>query len=290
MSLLEFHALNISAHPHPKGIYRELFERVASKRVGYFGEKKAAISKPSQKADGIFWGYIFSWTEIDVNQRVLDTLLMKEPDEEKKAKINIPDNIGFHWQIFHYVFREADHILIFESKNDEGRTLAPANAEKIFRHLFSHETLAPLSFTLGKPNDVEVDLVVEASALEKVFQIQELRKLEIMISVPNGDDNTEDANDLIKHLEKVKASRQFTVYTAASGEGGIQPDERIRAQGEAALRHGYTKGEGRNGDRKVSVSTRSYPQREVAYVEPERSAVDAAIEVARGWITRFRGA
>ncbi|ACB82392.1 hypothetical protein Mpop_4286 [Methylorubrum populi BJ001] len=290
MATLEFHALNISAHPHPAGIYRELFEKVAGYRFKYFGEKVAAISVPSSSSDGIFWGYIFSWTEIDANQRILDTLLMKEPDEEQKAKISIPDNIGFHWQIFHYAFRESDHTLIFESKNDENRTFAPANAERLFRALFHENVLRDLSFSSAKPDYVEVDLIVEASGIDRIFSIPNLRRLEILISVPNSDDNTKDADDLIEHLERVKANRQLTIYTAANPDEGIQPDDQIRAQTTAALRHGHTKGEGRDGENKVSISTKRYPQRKTAYVDSESTSVDTAINVARRWVSNFLGA
>ncbi|HJE22919.1 MAG TPA: DUF4747 family protein [Methylorubrum populi] len=288
MATLEFHALNISAHPHPNGIYRELFDRVAGRRFKYFGEKIAAVSKPSQSRDGVFWGYIFTWTEIDANQKVIDTLLMQEPDEEQKSKINIPENIGFHWQIFHYAFREKDHILVFESRNSEGRTFAPSNSERLFRSLFSEETLRDISFTLTKPNYVEVDLIIEINSIDKIYSIQNLRRLEILISVPNGDDSTEDADELIERLEKVKAKRQLTIYTAANSDEGIKPDEQMKAQSEAALRHGYTRGEGRNGEEKISISTKSYPQRQIANLDSEATAIDTAISVARRWTTLFR--
>ncbi|TXN03867.1 DUF4747 family protein [Methylobacterium sp. WL122] len=287
MAILEYHALNVSAHPHVKGIYRELFERVAGRPINYFGEKTAAITKPSASSNGVFWGSIYSWTEIDPNERIIDTLLMQEPDEEQKAKISIPANTGFHWQRFNYVFREKDHILVFESRNDEGRTLAPSSAERLFRALFDEKTLGALRFELTKPAYVEVDLLVDSSALEKIYAIKNLRKLEILVSVPNSDDNTEDADAIIERLEKIRASRQLTVYTASSAHKGLKADDQIKAQGEASLRHGYSRGEGRDGEEKISISTKQYPQKQTARIDSQSTTVDTAIGVARDWLAPF---
>jgi hypothetical protein len=141
MPHLIFHALNISAHPHPGGVYRELFQRFSGKRVKYFGDKLATFSKPSEIEKGVFQGYIITWTEIDQTQPMIDTILLETPKEDKILKLNIPNDIGFNSQAFHYAFRIADHVLVFESRNYDGGTLSAHNAEKIFRKIFSEDDL-----------------------------------------------------------------------------------------------------------------------------------------------------
>lgn len=289
MAIVEFHALNISAHPHPTGIYHELFQRVSGKRLKYHGEKIAALSKPTESRDGFFRGFVFTWTEVDKEQPILDTLLMDEPTEETLSKINIPDNLGFNWQVFNYVFREADHILVFESRNDEGRTFAASSAERFFKRLFDENIIKSIQFTLPRPSNVEVDLVVEASSLEKVFSLPNLYELDIAIALPNADDNTEEADEIIKHLEKIKAGRQIISYRAAKPDEGLKADERVQAEGEAALRHGYVQGKGRRAGKQVSTSTKEYPRKETAYVDPAASTVDTAIQVALRFVARVRG-
>jgi hypothetical protein len=289
MARLEFHALNISAHPHPVGIYHELFSRVAAARVNYFGEKVAAISKPTEPKGGIFWGYIYTWNEIDHSQPYIDTVLLEAPNEEQLSSINIPENIGFNSQRFYYIFRESDHTLVFESKNEDGRTFAPANAEKVFRFLFGQEILGKISFQLRKPDYVEVDLIIDEEILDKIYSIDYISSIDMLISIPNDDDNEEDTENLIEHLKKIKARSQFLSYKADKSGDGIVPDERLKAEAEAALVHGYVKGNGRDEDGKaVSLSTKSYPRKVSAFVDIESLSFDTALQVAREFISRTR--
>lgn len=283
MAVIAFSGLNISAIPHPEGIYRELFERVAGKRVNFFGDKLAAISKPSIVRDGLFWGLIFTWTEIDKRQRFIDTILLETPTEEKLSEIRIPENIGFNSQVFYYVFRIADHTLVFETKNADGKTLSSLNSEKLFRKLFNRQTLDSLQFELSRPDYVEVDLIVEAAALDNIFSMENIVSLEILVSVPNSDDNTKEADDIIDHLKKMKARSQTTKYRAANQKEGIEPDDKLWAEGRAALRHGYVRGEGRDGGQKVSRSSKEYPKRVAAYVDKDSSTLDTALQVCKGF-------
>lgn len=287
MATLEYHALNISALPHPKGVYRDLFTKVSGRRVRYFGDKIATISKPSSSKDEMFWGYIITWTEIDKTQPKIDTVLLKEPSVDDLAKINIPENIGFNSQIFHYVFREFDHALIFESINSDGRTLAPANVEKIFRKLFDTNALNRMRGFEAKFDTVRVDLMVDRRGLDAVYAIRNLQKIEIMVGVPNSDDNTSDTENLISHLKSVKAKTMLTTYKASNSKQGIRVDDTIRAKSDAALVHGYVKGEGRDGIRKVSVVTKDFPSRTTAVIDAESSAIDTAWQIARAFVSRI---
>ncbi|WP_407522033.1 DUF4747 family protein [Methylobacterium oryzisoli] len=287
MATVEFHALNISATPHPRGAYRKLFEGLAGKRVKYYGEKIAAFSKPSDTKDGVFWGYIFSWTEIDKNQPVIDTILLQKPDEEKLADIIIPENIGFNWQSFIYVFVEERHLLVFESRNAESRTLAPSNAEKIFRTIFQTNSIVYVLIDGYPLYHVEVDLVVEKNTLDKIFSIPRISQLEIQIGRPNPDDNSIDADRIIERLERINARAEIIRYRVSDSKEGLKPDETMREQGAAALRHGFVEAKGENEGGQIILSSKQYPKSHKAYADPHSTTIDTAIQIAKRIFARL---
>lgn len=286
MPTVEFNALNISAKPHPPGVYRRLFEAFANKRVKYYGEKIAAFSKPSESIDGIFYGVLITWTEIDRNQSVIDTVLLKKPEPGVLSQIKIPDNLGFNAQLFYYAFREADHILVIETRNPENARLSSSSVERIFRSIFDKEHLSNEALGQPRPEIVEVDLVVQKDAVDKIFSIKHLHTIQISVATPNQDDNTEDADAIIERLRKIGAGREIITYRAEDTKVGLKPDDAMKRQGEAALRHGYVQGEGDDGEKKVSLNSKSYPKTERRYIGPDESTVDAIIRVARQFFQR----
>ena len=66
-------ALNISADPHPTGIYRRLFQAAADKAIHLRGHDWAKITAPQDRETDppSFFGRILVWTEIDKDGRWL---------------------------------------------------------------------------------------------------------------------------------------------------------------------------------------------------------------------------
>lgn len=286
MPTVEFSALNISAKPHPLGVYRRLFEAFANKRVKYYGEKIAAFSKPSETKDGVFYGVLITWTEIDKNQSVIDTVLLKKPEPGIISQIKIPDNLGFNAQIFYYAFREEDHILVVETRNPENSRLSSSSVERIFRSIFDKEKLASAALGSPPPETIEVDLVVQKDAVDRIFSIKNLHTIQISVATPNQDDNTAEADAIIERLRQIGAGRETITYRAEDAKTGLKPDEAMKRQGQAALRHGYVQGEGDDGRQKVTLNSKSYPKIESKYIGPNDSTVDTILRVARGLFKR----
>lgn len=72
--LLQICILNISANPHPDGIYIALLRRAADFYVRARGNDFAKITAPTQdQRVGRYWtGRILLWTEIDISGSWLD--------------------------------------------------------------------------------------------------------------------------------------------------------------------------------------------------------------------------
>lgn len=281
MPTVEFHALNVSAKPHPQGIYYSLFDTFANKRVNYYGDKIAAISKPSEPKNGVFYGFLITWTEIDKRAPMIDTVLLEKPNADKLRELRIPDNLGFNAQIFYYAFRIIDHILVIETRNSDNVRLSPGSAEKIFRLLFSEKNVADAKLPDPRPNVVEVDLFLQSDAVDRIFAIKNLHYVEIVVATPNDDDNTEDADEIIDRLKKIGARRETVRYHSEDPKVGLKPDDIMKTQGAAATRHGHVHGVGDDGRKRVSLTSKAYPKAERQYISPDSQTSDTIVNVAR---------
>ena len=246
--------INIVMHPHEPGSYRRLFESVGedSRGVRFHGDEFATISPISSTLNGVFSGRLAIWTEIDPNSNLID----KESLKEKllsDTDIRIPDNVGFNSKVFSFAFREVDHRRYIETINDEGRKISINRArlaiEKVLREL--------------KGSDVEsLDAFVasQANAIDQVFSIEKMKKLEILLELPNPDDLSEDKQKILDEIDEMHAKKMNIVVTKRAGAESLEPSDRLHAMAELAKDNGFVKATGKDIDgATVERSTKEYP-------------------------------
>ncbi len=126
--------LNISADPHPAGIYRRLFEENAERGIRLWGNDWAKITRPVNRETDppSFYGRILVWTEINKDGKWLDQNTDKEATASEKDKIAIPDNLDPNFRSFNFVFLEERHLLILEYENELREHFGPQRAERLF--------------------------------------------------------------------------------------------------------------------------------------------------------------
>jgi hypothetical protein len=176
-------ALNIAADPHPPGVYRTLFDRAVDVPVRLWGSDWAKITKPidRESKSPSFYGRILVWTEIDRDGKWLNQDEDREATPIEKKEIRIPEILDPNFRSFNFVFIEDRHLLVLEYQNELGEHFGAQRAEKLFRRLFVKDDLAE-----GEPV-VEVTVIPSTEALDKIFAIPKLRKLEISVVRPNAD-------------------------------------------------------------------------------------------------------
>src|SRR5262245_1243819 len=105
---LELGALNISASPHPEGIYRRSLQAVADREVRVFGTDWAKITEPGPLDDHPDWlyGQILVWTGINADGKWLNKRKNKEatPEEKKKIIAALPNDLEPNFRAFNFVF------------------------------------------------------------------------------------------------------------------------------------------------------------------------------------------
>jgi len=280
--ILEIGVLNIKASPHPDGVYPNLLKRIAGKPVPMWGNDYLALTTP-ERNQGLHSGRVLVWTELDPNAPALDKTKLEAVSLED-AHVAIDENIGINLRVFSYVLRERDHLIFFESKNEQGRQLAPDRLQKSLEKLF---------FRINSRGDMQVDIDVmpEEDALDKVLSIKRLGTLEILLKKPNPDDNDLDAAEIMRELEEQGAGRKEIKLTAKVRKKGLKPNKRTIVEAEAASENGHVRGTGRDGaNAKVDLSTKEYPKIIHRPLADYASAAVAVLRVAKdAVIGRRRG-
>jgi hypothetical protein len=278
---LEIGVLNIKASPHPDGIYPKLLKRIAGAPIPFWGEDYLAITPPERAEAGIYKGRVLVWTELDPNAPALDKAKLEAVSLED-AHVAIDKNIGINLRVFYYVLRERDHLIFFESKNEMGKHMSPDRLQKAMERLF-YRTNAKGSLR------VDVDVMPEEDALEKILSIPRLGILEILLKKPNGDNNDLDAAEIIRELDEQGVTKKEIKLTAKSRKKGLKPNKRTLIEAEAASENGFVRGIGRDaGNVRVDLSTEKYPKIIHYPLADIASAAIAVLRVAKDTVIRRR--
>lgn len=273
--VIEYCALNIVATPHPRGVYPQILTDAATRSTNYAGSSWARVSRPIKHEEGFYVGRLFVWTEIDTTEPAIDKVKLIELSLDE-LNLNIPPYIGFNGRIFLYVLRERDHKLIVEVRNEVGKTIAPKAVGRIFSSLLNSDDI-----TDENPY-VEVTVIPDEDALSKILAIPKLQRLKIHLVRPNPDDMSDEAEAILAELEELGAKSQDITLVAAAGGDGLELNERVSAQAEAATMNGYVAGKGKTDDGEpLAYDTKEHPRIIKWLAEGSRAFLAGAIRIAK---------
>lgn len=153
--------------------------------------------------------------------------------------------------------------------------MGPATARKIFSTLLSGEVLG-----LGWPN-VEVTVIPEDGAVDRILNLPRLQILAIHITRPNEDASSPEARRRVfSELDDVNAQTLDIKLTKTSGSTRLEPNGNYEELAKIAADTGYVRGEERDEDgKKFALSTKELPKR--LYVEntPGKSFIARVLSV-----------
>jgi Domain of unknown function (DUF4747) len=251
-------ALNIAADPHSEGVYVRLLTRAADFIVNARASDYAKITRPqqSERIPRFYTGRILLWTELDIQGRWLDLSNEDELTPEARRAISIPENARPNYRTFDYVLDNEDHRVYFEARNEFGQGLGPTVARTIFSRLLSQELQG------ADAPEVEVTVVPDTRALERILELPGLRMLFIRVVRPNPDVSAEAVQRVLDRLDAEHAQREeITLVKTATAER-LTPTDELLELAAVASENGLVRGEGRTDDgHKLEVSTSHLPQR-----------------------------
>lgn len=271
-------ALNVAMHrPHSPQRYVDLFRAAhAARRLYSQGEIHGLmLGRLQGLRDAVeaneFTGEVYRFVKVDANEPWFDTRTRRQATPEEVEQIAIPEHLLAHMQRIQFVFYPREHQLWFVAK-DKKDALSVGAMEKFFQTLLE-QTANEHQFP-----EIAVTALPDEDALDEVFDIPGLHRIELSFKRPNPDD----AGALEARFEERLAamnvrSRQETLAAARGQE--LQPDDQLRAEAEVAARNGNVKGIGRDDfGRPIERTTAQKPKRLYMRVN---SAIETALDVLR---------
>lgn len=273
---LNYMVLNIAANPHPDGVYLNLFNKVSGKKVKYYGDSYATITRPQSDQEGYFRGSILTWLQIDKNEPAIDIERMQEI-EAGSLDFDLAEKLGFNLKIFSYYFRIRDHLLFVEIKNEFNKSISHRNVRSIISKLFSKEYLDH-----DDPN-VEVTVIPEKDALPRILGIYRINKIIIHIVKPNPDDS--DVSEVLAEMERRGAKSQELTLVSDKKADGLKLDAEIIAKAKVAEHNGYVKASGRDIDgHKISLNTKEYPENMLIEIGGDHGVVQKTYQMVKNYV------
>lgn len=253
---LEVGFLNIVATPHPKGVYRRLLELSAERPVSFWGDYKAAITKPiGLHEDETFRSFqLIIWLEINPDEPTIDKSVLKKAKFPREGR-EFTAKYGVNGRVFYCLFDEETHQLIVELRNEDGQTVSPRRLERIFVELMSPEVLG------AKTEEVEVTVIPTDDAISYVLGLKRLDKVEILVKRPNQDDITTETNRVMNDLIEQNAKSERRIISRQAKTDGIDLSDVNEVYARVAAHNGHVDSSGldENGDHDTR-STKEVPK------------------------------
>jgi hypothetical protein len=266
-------AMNIAADPHSNEIYRAIISSIfkLKKPIKIAGDRYAILSfmRSSETEPDFFSGVISTFTQIDLSGRWFDAAEMSDADDEKISKVIIPEGLFPNASSFYFIFDADKHALYYQNYSN-GKTLTPRSSLNLFRGLVSD-----LSIT-ERFGNINVSIIQSQEALDTLFSLKQIRKIEIVIQRPNADIFNENfEQDIEAHLNSMHSKQVSVAYDAAPGQS-ITPTQEIRTVSRAALRNGSVKVIGRDDTGAKVLSSEDHPHILQDRYDPEQTSEESA--------------
>lgn len=233
----------VMTRPHEPGRYIGLLQKAYSLRsvAKFRGDYDAILgSLFTDRAQNAVTGDVYKYLHLDVNEGWFNVDSTEPATEQDLSRLNIPENLKPHFQTVGYYFNAITHKFYFLAR--EGRVRVSAGAMKAFlERIFAHPSLVD-EFGL-----VELTVVPDTEALQKIFAMPVLQKLVIEVKPPNPDDNDVAFTRIMEELDNQNAQKMRIEYTAQSGES-LSPGAETTLLAEVAASNGYVYAKGKNSE------------------------------------------
>lgn len=248
-------ALNITIHPHSPRKYVKLLKMAHASNVkakirgtdwGTIGWIRPLVPDNDKKGlIGEFYRFINidpfdSWFD-EINREVITI------DGEVVAEPPVPEHLKPHLRKVLFTFYPKMHLLVFDSKQ-----ISSTSIRNLLHGILNAEELRE------KFGDVTVNVESSHEGVRQILNIKQKSKIEIYITLPNPDDNSDDEQRVLDRLNSVKARKLSEIYTSHRGET-LEPDDDMITLMNVAKSNGRVYARGYDDTGKVEKSTEDYP-------------------------------
>lgn len=253
-----FGAVNVVLPPpHEPTRYVDLFRAAYSNRgkakllgdwVGMIG----ALSQASDPIHGdIVLGEIYKFVDLDVTQNWFNMAKGKVAGADDMARLVIPDELKPHFNFLPFVFFPVGHRLV---------SLTSDGADSIPISLVAKTLRGTLGSAALRKEFGEVEVTVEPAmeTLEQIFQMPNLKRLDINVTSPNPDDFSDFEKHFQENMEEQNARKLLLSILAEPGEA-LEPNDETKKLAKVAQANGSVTGTGGGRGKTRKLSTVAHP-------------------------------
>lgn len=270
-------ALNIAMADHQNQSYQKLLESIRRNRlfVRYHGDRGAMLTsviQPDNLGSGeILVGTVSTFLNVDPNDNWLNTETGRPAEDDDIRELVLPEHLKPGRKTFNFLFYAEYHRLFFTTRSPEGWLVSPQSMRKIFERFFLNPDVEE------RFGPIEVTAEPQTDALERIFSINQLKRLSISLVPPNADDHDEEEERLLRRLRDQNAREHNEELVAEKGKS-LNPDDETRTTARVAKSNGYVEAKGRDENNDPdSYSTKEHPMIERAEYDPDTETISAAI-------------
>jgi hypothetical protein len=264
---LRIGALNVVMQPrHSRDLYIELFRQAVKDKVAASvrADRQAVIATfwPRPDDPDWFYGQMNTFVDIDVKGPWLDfDKQTTAPPAEVAAEVTIPPRLKPGHMAVRYAFNVREHLLVFdpqavasvETPKKAPQSYSPAAMQKLLLAILDR-------VATGLGGQVKVTVCQSQDALESIFNLAVLKKIEIVIDTPPNPDDLGDFDEEIEARMKQQNATKLVVEYESESEEGLQPDATTKALANLAIVNGKVKGRGKNTRGKADrINTAEHP-------------------------------
>ncbi|MRG95592.1 DUF4747 family protein [Polyangium spumosum] len=241
--------LNITTHPHTPAQYIELFLRAKQERVVGLahGDRHAIVSSFSKSTSNdieLWTGHLNSFVDFDPKAPWLNVERGEAAAPNEVASVQLPEDLKPSMKQAFFAFAPQSHRFVFEL--DSG--LGAHSVCRAMRLILNNKKVR------GELPEVTVTIEQERETLERIFEMQTLKHLRIMVTRPNPDDFGDEDEEIERRLERQRARKLTLTLDSEKGQG-LTPDDETRKLARLAMSNGrvFAEGVGPKGPQKIST-------------------------------------
>lgn len=262
---LSISAINIvMPKPHSPERYINLLQEAKDmkKPINLRGDFQGMLGSVRPKDDeGYVSGEIYKYFNLRIDTQWFNMQEQKPAEEADLFAIRVPEHLKPHFKYFHYVFSSKHHRL-FLITQDLKDSMAPSQAQKLFKGLFSSEEI------VQKYGEIEVHIEPQHETLDRILSIPCLKKLYVEITPPNTDDFHAIEEAIFGDMDRQNAKR-LSKTLIARDRNGLSPSNETKILAKVAQSNGHVEGSGLDADgSSVKVSTLDHPYVEQVTYNP----------------------
>lgn len=224
-------------------------------------------------------GVISKYTEIEITGEWFDLKSFDVAGDDALSELNIPEHLRPNLSQYWFTLEPDFHLFVFSSYS-ESKSLSANLVSRYFEQALTWPEV------IERFGYVEADIVQSFDEVEKIFDLDDLVEIEIVIRAPNPDTLTEDLAEQIRRRIKEQKADELVEITKSRTKQRLEPNLRTRALGSVAAENGYVYAKAIENGVMKDYNTTETPLEESDTLGPDESETNVFRRLVERFVAR----